>query len=175
MSAEVHLAAGREVAHGELVRAIPTNKSRLGIEKLSFTFCVNDKDISEYRELMTSCVRAISIRLPALTMTVIPANCPADVKLVIEIRTACQMLSPFDTAMIPNVKDTERYPSPIGIPSVNPFRNEFIPCLIKTTPRAFFPWGYFLFPYKYFFTNGISFNKLIKPNPRNIHKRRTNI
>ena len=34
VSAEVHLAAGREVAHGELVRAIPTNKSRLGIAQL---------------------------------------------------------------------------------------------------------------------------------------------
>ena len=35
MSAEVHLAAGRKVAHGELVCAIPTDKSRLGIAQLS--------------------------------------------------------------------------------------------------------------------------------------------
>ena len=49
-----------------------------------------------------------------------PANWPAEVRLVMEMRTAAQTGSPMETAIIPKVKETDRYPSPIGIPSRNP-------------------------------------------------------
>ena len=46
----------------------------------------------------------------------IPANCPAEVTVVIDMRTACHQLRPKDTAVIPNVKETDRYPSANGMP-----------------------------------------------------------
>ena len=50
-----------------------------------------------------------------------PANCPAEVRLVSEIRNACHHVSPAAIHCIPKVKDTDRYPSAIGMPSWRPF------------------------------------------------------
>ena len=50
----------------------------------------------------------------------IPANCPAEVTVVIDMRTTCHQLRPKDTAIIPNVKETDRYPSAIGMPVISP-------------------------------------------------------
>jgi hypothetical protein len=58
-------------------------------------------------------------------MRPIPANCPAEVRFVIEINTAIQTGNPELTAIIPKVKDTERYPNPIGIPSLIPDKKLF--------------------------------------------------
>ena len=52
----------------------------------------------------------------------IPATCPAEVTQVIEISIAAITGIPIFTAVIPNAKDTERYPSPMGSPSLNPMR-----------------------------------------------------
>ena len=71
---------------------------------------------------MISWVSAISHREPPAMIISRPANCPADVRLVREMRTACQIVRPPCTAIIPNVKETARYPRAIGIPSA-------IPCL----------------------------------------------
>ena len=71
---------------------------------------------------MISWVSAISHREPPAMIISRPANCPADVRLVREMRTACQIVRPPCTAIIPNVKETARYPRAMGIPSV-------IPCL----------------------------------------------
>ena len=51
-----------------------------------------------------------------------PANCPADVTVVIEMSTACHQDSPYDTAIIPKVNETDRYPSAIGIPEMKKSR-----------------------------------------------------
>ena len=53
----------------------------------------------------------------------IPANCPAEVRLVIEITIAAQAGIPFCTASIPNENETGMYPSAIGIPSLAPLKN----------------------------------------------------
>ena len=49
-----------------------------------------------------------------------PARAPQDVTVVIEMSTACHQDSPYDTAIIPKVNETDRYPSAIGIPAVSP-------------------------------------------------------
>ena len=55
-----------------------------------------------------------------------PANCPALVRLVMEIATAIQGGSPDSTAVTPKARDTEKYPrqmgNPLRIPSINSFR-----------------------------------------------------
>ena len=56
--------------------------------------------------MMTSWVKAISVSEEPAAMMVSPANCPADVKLVREIRPACQAVSPQAIAFMPNVKLT---------------------------------------------------------------------
>jgi hypothetical protein len=43
--------------------------------------------------------------------------------LVIEIKIACQMVSPCDTAIAPKPKLTEKYPMHTGIPAFMPARN----------------------------------------------------
>ena len=40
-------------------------------------------------------------------MTSSPANCPAEVRLVNEIKMAAQAGIPFSTAIMPKVKETE--------------------------------------------------------------------
>ena len=58
-----------------------------------------------------------------LLVTAPDADGTVDVTLSIEIKSVCQIVSPDSTANIPKAKDTERYPSPIGIPSFIPFKN----------------------------------------------------
>lgn len=53
-----------------------------------------------------------------------PANCPALVTFVILMATAAHTGSPPATAIIPNVMDTEKYPSPMGTPSRRPAASE---------------------------------------------------
>lgn len=55
-----------------------------------------------------------------MNLKAVPANCPAEVTVVIDMRTACHQLRPKDTAIIPKVKETDRYPSAIGMPVISP-------------------------------------------------------
>ena len=75
---------------------------------------------------MVSWDMSISIYLPGRSMVSIPANCPADVRVRAEINTACHHLYPIVCAIMPNVKLTLRYPSPIGIPAFSPLVKFFI-------------------------------------------------
>ena len=86
-------------------------------------FCDRESDISIYRRFITNVVIAISHIPPAAEIMFIPANCPAEVRLVIEITIAAQAGIPFCTASIPNENETGMYPSAIGIPSLAPFKN----------------------------------------------------
>ena len=57
---------------------------------------------------MTNVVMAISRYMPPDRMRLVPANCPAEVKLDMEIRTATQTGRPFSAAIMPKAKDTDR-------------------------------------------------------------------
>ena len=57
--------------------------------------------------------------VPAL-IRVIPANCPAEVRFVREIKIAVHFGMPAETAISPNVKETGIYPRQIGIPCFTP-------------------------------------------------------
>ena len=59
---------------------------------------------------------------PPFNISAIPANCPADVIFVMEIKTAIQTGSPPSVAIMPKVNETERYPKQMGIPSVTPLK-----------------------------------------------------
>lgn len=48
------------------------------------------------------------------------ANCPALVRLVKDMTTDWRVVRPAPLAMIPKVKETARYPSPMGTPSFSP-------------------------------------------------------
>ena len=76
--------------------------------------------IRKYLELMTSWVSKISNTLPKAIMTVAPANCPAEVKLVKDITVATNQGSPPLTTDTPKAKDTAKYPSAMGTPSFSP-------------------------------------------------------
>ena len=76
---------------------------------LSPIFWLNARLIRAYLLLMTSWVITISIIGAVDAITARPANCPALVKLVSEIRVASRTSSPFDTARVPNPKLTEKY------------------------------------------------------------------
>ena len=54
-----------------------------------------------------------------------PAACPAEVRLVSEMRVAKKAEMPLLTAKIPNPKETERYPKKIGTPCRTPLKNIF--------------------------------------------------
>ena len=49
---------------------------------------------------------------------VTPAACPAEVRFVTEIPTACKTVSPALTAIIPKPKDTERYDREVKIAAI---------------------------------------------------------
>ena len=68
-----------------------------------------------------SCVNIISIKVPQAAMTATPATCPAEVRLVIEIRIVLNGAIPCATAVIPNPKDTDKYPSANGRPLPSPY------------------------------------------------------
>ncbi len=59
-------------------------------------------------------------------MILIPANCPAEVRLVIDMIIAAHGGMPAPTASIPKENDTGIYPSAIGMLSFAPFIN----CLV---------------------------------------------
>jgi hypothetical protein len=61
-----------------------------------------------YRILMIKVVTASSIRLPAAMIIAVPANCPADVRLVMDMTTENHTGSPPFVAIIPNVKETDK-------------------------------------------------------------------
>jgi hypothetical protein len=62
-------------------------------------------------------------------------NCPAEVRLVAEITDAVSAEYPIFTVFIPKPKETDRYPSEIGIPCAMPLVkscfNPVIPFLMK--------------------------------------------
>lgn len=86
-------------------------------------FCESDRDMSMYLMLMTKVVTVISTREALAMIKPVPANCPADVRFVNEIRIATHTGIPPFTAIIPKVKETGIYPRAIGIPSLNPLTN----------------------------------------------------
>lgn len=100
--------------------------SRYGVLVAFSIFCDIAMDISAYRMLITSCVAAISSSEPMENITPTPASCPAEVRLVKDMMTACPMVSPPLTASSPNPIDTDRYPNPMGIPARSPFANAFM-------------------------------------------------
>ena len=87
---------------------------------LESAFCPTEIDIKEYLILIVICEISIWKYCPGCIIIPMPANCPADVTVVIEMSTACHQDSPYDTAIIPKVNETDRYPSAIGIPAVSP-------------------------------------------------------
>ena len=74
---------------------------------------------------MVNCEISIAAYCPGWIITLIPASCPAEVTVVIEMMTACHHSNPMEIAIIPNVKDTDRYPKHMGRPSTKPFKNVF--------------------------------------------------
>ena len=69
-------------------------------------------------KISNSFVRSFLYYIPYAVLTAM--TIPADVTVVIEMSTACHQDSPYDTAIIPKVNETDRYPSAIGIPAVSP-------------------------------------------------------
>ena len=107
-------------AAAKISSVIPKEARNLcGRVKLLSSLCDKERLISEYRIFMISCARAISSRVPAAEIMVRPATCPAEVRFVIEIIVAASQEIPLETADIPKLKDTDRYPKPMGIPSLH--------------------------------------------------------
>ena len=94
--------------------------SRLRTPVRLSSFWERERDIREYLRFIISWVRAASKYDAPPSIRGSPANCPAEVRFVIEMSRAPHTGRPPLTAIIPNVKETDRYPSPIGIPSFNP-------------------------------------------------------
>lgn len=86
-------------------------------------FCPRDSDISIYRKLMTKVVIASSMYPAPARIRFVPANCPALVRFVREMKHAAQTGSPPETAIKPKVKATGAYPRPMGNPAFNPLLN----------------------------------------------------
>ena len=76
--------------------------------------------------MMVSCEISMDTYCPGTAMTQMPASWPAEVSVVMEMSKACHQLKPEDTAMIPKLKETERYPRNMGIPALNPELNSFL-------------------------------------------------
>ena len=85
------------------------------------SFWLRERDMRAYRRLMTSWVSACSAREAPAAMRESPANCPAEVTLVMEISAAPHTGTPAATAEMPKAKETEKYPRPMGVPSPSPF------------------------------------------------------
>ena len=62
---------------------------------------------------------AISIKGAPACMIPSAANCPALVRFAKDMTTDWSVVRPAPLAMIPNVKDTARYPRPMGMPSLS--------------------------------------------------------
>ena len=77
------------------------------------------------------------------------ANCPAEVRLVMDISDAGKAPSPTFLAAMPNVKETARYPMAMGRPSWAPCRYQsrllfiifYSPCFSKVRPYFTTPRG----------------------------------
>ena len=85
------------------------------------SFWLRERDIRAYRRLMTSWVRACSARDAPAAIRERPANCPAEVTLLMEMRAAPHTGTPAAAAEMPKAKETEKYPRPMGVPSPSPF------------------------------------------------------
>ena len=55
-----------------------------------------------------NCVSATSSMGALASMRFSPASCPAEVTFVMEMNTACAMVSPPRAAIMPNVNETDR-------------------------------------------------------------------
>ena len=72
------------------------------------TFCDSEIAIRLYRRLIKNVASAISIKVPAASDIIwSPANCPAEVKFVIEIKVTSGQLNSFEPA-IPNENETAK-------------------------------------------------------------------
>jgi len=96
-------------------------------EKVIFfsTFWDMAKDIRKYLKFIIKVVTASSISVPPAIIISSPANCPALVKLVRDIKTDVNIDKPPWVASNPKAKDTDMYASAIGTPSFNPIKNLF--------------------------------------------------
>ena len=65
-------------------------------------------------------VKASSMSSPPAAMTVTPATWPAEVRLVPDRSTSTRPGMPCFTAQMAKPKDTDRYPRPMGSPSLSP-------------------------------------------------------
>ena len=83
-------------------------------EKDSDVFCDRDTDIKEYLRLIVNCEISISAYLPGESIVLIADNCPADVTVNIEIRTACHQVNPKETAIMPKEKRHRKIPESYG-------------------------------------------------------------
>ena len=90
---------------------------------LSSTRCDKESDIRKYLRFIISVVSASSVSAPSTSSILTPANCPALVRLVIEMSTADHIGSPESATVRPNAIETEKYPSAIGTPSLTPCKN----------------------------------------------------
>jgi hypothetical protein len=86
------------------------------------SFCDKESDIRRYLMLMTNVVTAISRSGAPAMIRFVPANCPAEVRLVNEMTVAIQGEMPPLAASRPNVKATGTYPRAMGIPFRSPYR-----------------------------------------------------
>lgn len=86
------------------------------------TFWDIANDIRKYLKFIIRVVTASSINVPPAMIISRPANWPALVKLVKDIKRDVKIESPPSIARSPKVKETEIYASAIGTPSFIPFK-----------------------------------------------------
>ena len=82
----------------------------------------------------------------------------SQVRFVADIRTAPAPLIPLFTALIPKAKETDKYPSAIGIPSLMPFKNSFFLLFISHSQKTS---RYILAYYKANFKHNFSIFKFL--------------
>ena len=96
------------------------NIKRFKREDSLLVFWDKARDISIYLRFIISVVTVISIYEAFARISVVPANCPELVTLLMEIRILTHAGSPPVTAINPKVNATGRYPRHIGKPLINP-------------------------------------------------------
>lgn len=97
---------------------------------LAVSFCDKESDIRRYLMLMINVVTPISRSGASAMIRFVPANCPAEVRLVNEMTVAIQGEMPPLAASRPNVKATGMYPRAMGIPFRSPYRKSIEDALL---------------------------------------------
>lgn len=87
---------------------IPNDMARrFSVPVFSSNLCERDKDISKYLKFIIRVANASSNNVPFDLIISIPANCPALVRLVSDIRTEDKTDNPPLFAIRPNAKETD--------------------------------------------------------------------